>query len=74
MQGRGVGSALLEPALARADGEGMPCYLETQKEENLSFYARHGFAVRDTALPVGRWRGLALDWLAWQGFLDWLYG
>ena len=46
MQGRGVGAALLEPTLARADGEGMPCYLETQKEENLSFYARHGFAVQ----------------------------
>ena len=53
MQGRGVGSALLEPALARADGEGMPCYLETQKEENLSFYARHGFAVRDVVSVTG---------------------
>ncbi|MEO6244544.1 MAG: fumarylacetoacetate hydrolase family protein [Opitutaceae bacterium] len=30
----------------------------------------HGFGVRDTGLPVGRWRGLAFDWLATLGFLD----
>jgi 2-keto-4-pentenoate hydratase/acetyl esterase/lipase/lysophospholipase L1-like esterase len=30
----------------------------------------HGFGVRDTGLPVGRWRDLCLDWLAWQGYLD----
>ncbi len=30
----------------------------------------HGFGVRDTGLPVGRWRELCLDWLAGQCFLD----
>ncbi len=30
----------------------------------------HGFGARDTGLPVGRWRELALDWLGTQGFLD----
>lgn len=45
MQGRGVGSAVLAPAIAQADAEGVSCYLETQKEENLPFYARHGFEV-----------------------------
>ncbi len=30
----------------------------------------HGFGVRDTGLPVGRWRELAFDWLGTQGFLD----
>ena len=30
----------------------------------------HGFGVRDTDLPVGHWRELCLNWLAWQGYLD----
>jgi 2-keto-4-pentenoate hydratase/acetyl esterase/lipase/lysophospholipase L1-like esterase len=30
----------------------------------------HGFGVRDTGLPVGHWRDLCLNWLAWQGYLD----
>ena len=41
--GRGVGSALLRPVLARADDQQVPCYLDTHSERNLSFYARHGF-------------------------------
>jgi ribosomal protein S18 acetylase RimI-like enzyme len=44
-QGRGIGGALLSPLLARADAEGMACYLETQTEENVSFYERRGFDV-----------------------------
>jgi GNAT superfamily N-acetyltransferase len=44
-QGQGVGGALLSPTLARADAEGCPCYLETDSERNLRFYARHGFTV-----------------------------
>ncbi len=30
----------------------------------------HGFGVRESGLPVAKWRDLALDWLRWQGFLD----
>jgi 2-keto-4-pentenoate hydratase/acetyl esterase/lipase len=30
----------------------------------------HGFGVRDTGLPVGRWRELCFDWLGPLGFLD----
>jgi GNAT superfamily N-acetyltransferase len=48
VQGKGVGSRLLQEGVARADADGLPCYLETQKEANLAFYGRHGFAVRDT--------------------------
>mgnify|MGYP001586908152 CR=1 FL=1 len=44
-QGQGVGGALIQPVLARADGEGLPCYLETEREINVTFYRRHGFEV-----------------------------
>jgi GNAT superfamily N-acetyltransferase len=48
VQGKGVGGRLLQEGLARADADGLPCYLETQKEENLAFYGRHGFVARNT--------------------------
>jgi GNAT superfamily N-acetyltransferase len=47
-RGRGVGTALLEPILTRADEAGVPTYLETQKESNLAYYGRFGFDVVDT--------------------------
>lgn len=53
-QGRGTGSALIQPVLARADAEGIPCYLETEREINVRFYLRHGFRVLvETAVPGG---------------------
>ena len=46
------GSRLLAPTLARADDDGVPAYLETQKFENIAFYARHGFTVvHEVTLP-----------------------
>ena len=44
-QGQGVGGALIQPILARADAEGLPCYLETNKTKNVPFYQRHGFEI-----------------------------
>ena len=44
-QGQGVGGALLQPVLARADEAGQPCYLETDKARNVPFYRKHGFVV-----------------------------
>jgi GNAT superfamily N-acetyltransferase len=44
-QRQGYGSALLEPGLERCDAEGMPAYLETQREANIAFYRRFGFEV-----------------------------
>ncbi len=44
-QRHGVGGALLEPGLAAAARDGLPCVLLTNAERNLSFYRRHGFEV-----------------------------
>jgi ribosomal protein S18 acetylase RimI-like enzyme len=53
-QGRGIGSALMEPVLTRCDAEGLPCYLESSKERNVPFYRRHGFdVVKEVTLPDG---------------------
>ena len=52
-QGKGLGTQLLGPVLDRADAEGVPAYLETQKEENLAFYIRHGFEETDRITVPG---------------------
>jgi ribosomal protein S18 acetylase RimI-like enzyme len=44
-QGSGIGARLLQPGLARADRERLPCYLETPTERNVRFYERLGFQV-----------------------------
>ena len=53
-QGEGIGGTLLKPALARADADGVPCYLETQTERNVRFYERHGFRVASEGEPGGQ--------------------
>lgn len=45
LQRRGLGSLLLRPILERATEGSAPCYLETARERNLPFFARHGFDV-----------------------------
>ncbi len=53
-QGQGVGGRLIQPILARADAERLPCYLETMKEGNLPFYRRYGFeVVVEDEIPKG---------------------
>jgi len=42
-QGRGVGRALLDALVRRADRDALPIYLETDRAENLAFYERVGF-------------------------------
>ncbi len=49
---RGVGTALLEPSLARNDEDGLSCYLETQKEDNLAYYRRFGFEETERLTPA----------------------
>jgi ribosomal protein S18 acetylase RimI-like enzyme len=53
-QRRGVGGALIEDVIGRAEAQGVPTYLETATEENVSIYRRFGFEPRgEIALPSG---------------------
>lgn len=62
-QGRGIGSALLTPVLARCDEEALPAYLECSRPENVVFYGHRGFSVqRELNAPDG---GPPL-WLMWR--------
>ena len=44
-QGRGLGAALMRPALERCDQQACGAFLENTKESNLVFYERFGFSV-----------------------------
>jgi GNAT superfamily N-acetyltransferase len=60
---QGIGSALIQPVLDLCDAERAPAYLETATEENVGFYARHGFEVqRRLELPGGA----PPLWLLWR--------
>ena len=61
-QGEGLGSALMRPVLEGCDRDGVPAYLESSKERNIAFYARHGFRVtEEVRLPGG-----PPVWLMWR--------
>lgn len=63
LQGRGIGSALLEPTLKLCDRQGVPAYLEASSERNRALYERHGFElVEEVRLPAG---GPPM-WLMWR--------
>ncbi len=44
-QGQGLGAALIRQGLQRIEAGGVPCYLETANERNLSFYQKNGFRL-----------------------------
>lgn len=44
-QGKGIGTALLQPVLRRCDQEGVPAYLEATSPRNRACYERNGFRV-----------------------------
>jgi ribosomal protein S18 acetylase RimI-like enzyme len=51
-QGRGFGSALMQPVLEHCDRERIPAYLESSKQRNCVLYERHGFQiVEEIRLP-----------------------
>lgn len=52
-QGRGIGSALLEPVLQRCDREGVPAYTEATSLQNRRLYERHGFTFINEIGPAG---------------------
>jgi GNAT superfamily N-acetyltransferase len=61
-QGRGLGSAVLAPVLEECDSDGIGAYLESSKESNIAFYARHGFRVTGE-LPLLRGPKM---WAMWR--------
>lgn len=52
-QGQGFGGRLLDALLADSEQSGLPIYLETETENNVSLYEHHGFEVLDKlTLPI----------------------
>lgn len=64
MQGRGLGSMLIEPVLKKADAEGCGCYLEASSERNVVFYKRHGFEVMKEIQLYGK--NSPKMWVMWR--------
>jgi GNAT superfamily N-acetyltransferase len=54
LQGQGVGSALMQPTLERADSAGVSTYIEASSERSAALYERLGFVHMDVLdLPEG---------------------
>lgn len=51
-QGQGLGSVLLRSLSGKAEADGVPCYLETDKPSSVKIYERHGYRVEaEEVLP-----------------------
>ena len=61
-QGKGIGNVLLRKRLDDCDSSGLPVYLETQKPENVPYYQRFGFVIRDTIVT----KGCPTLWTMWR--------
>jgi ribosomal protein S18 acetylase RimI-like enzyme len=62
-QGRGLGSALIQPVLERCDREGTPAYLEASTERSRALYERNGFEVM---MEYRLWDEGPLGWQMWR--------
>jgi ribosomal protein S18 acetylase RimI-like enzyme len=62
-QGQGLGTQLLREVLAGLDNDGVPAYLESSNERNLSLYERNGFRVVGELRALGH--GPAI-WRMWR--------
>ncbi len=56
-----LSSVVLMGALKRAN---------VSSELHIYAAGAHGFGVRESGLPINRWRDECLTWLGWQGYLD----
>jgi ribosomal protein S18 acetylase RimI-like enzyme len=61
-QGRGLASAVLRGVLDQCDSDGVGAFLESSKESNIAFYARHGFRVTE---EIKLLRGPSM-WKMWR--------
>ena len=62
VQRSGQGSALMAPMVERCDSEGVPGFLETQRESNVPYYRRFGFELTERIeIPDG-----PPVWLMWR--------
>jgi ribosomal protein S18 acetylase RimI-like enzyme len=61
-QGRGLGSMLLRSLSGKAERDGVPCYLETDKPSSVRLYEKHGYKVSSEQVMKG------LDFRMW--FMD----
>ncbi len=61
MQGRGIGSQLLEHFCRHVDQAGQAAYLETDRPENVPLYERFGFSVTEEAPVLG-----VRNWFMWR--------
>ena len=63
MQGKGLGSALMQPILDHCNQMGIPAYLETETESNVRFYEKKGFEVRQEIVTSD---GESKVWTMWR--------
>jgi ribosomal protein S18 acetylase RimI-like enzyme len=61
LQRTGIGTALMERYIEHLDNEGTAGYLETDREENVEFYRKFGFAVRYSEDLIG-----TPTWYMWR--------
>lgn len=52
VQRGGIGALLQQEMLATADADGLDCYLETQKRDNVAYYGRFGYELDRELAPV----------------------